>query len=321
MSIALRKCRLVVIGSINLDFATVVPHMPLQGETIRCLQAKISPGGKGANQALAAAKIGADVTLLARVGDDVFGDVVLSNLRLNGVRTQNILPAEKTGTGKAFIMISDGDNRIILDTGANDALTATDIEKNSDELSLADGILLQLEIPLATVEKAIHIYKGKTPIFLNPAPAIPLDKTLLDGIEYFLPNQVEASTYYGSMPSGDVQIAGALDYFLSLGIRHPMITMGDQGVAYFDGNKHVFSPAFAIEPLDSTAAGDTFAGVFAALICGGVEVGEAVDTAQAAAALACTRYGAQEAIPSKIEVEEFLNAHSHQRRTDGRYSL
>ncbi len=309
MPIVDRASRLVVIGGVNIDFATVVHRMPVQGETINSLQSKISPGGKGANQALAAAKIGADVTLLARVGDDIFAELVVSNLRANGVRVQDVIPVKGKGTGMAFIIISDGDNRIILDAGANEQLSATDIDRISDKLMDADGVLLQLEIPRNIVEKAILTCKGKVPIFLNPSPAIPLDNSLLNGIDYFLPNQVEALAYSGIDPVDDASAGKTLDYFRSLGVIHPVITMGNKGVAYFNGKKNVTSPAFPVEAVDSTAAGDAFAGVIAALVSAGSDLDHAVETAQAAAALTCTRHGAQEAIPTKSEVEEFLKAH------------
>ncbi len=301
------KSRIVVVGSANIDLATVVPKMPAQGETIKCLHSKTSPGGKGANQAVAAAKIGANVSIVAKVGDDIFGKTIISNLRASGVGTGNIITTREAETGKAFIIICNGDNQIIIDGGSNDKLAASDIERVSGELLNADGVLLQLEIPHEAVEKTIQICKGKIPIFLNPAPAVPLDKTLLQGIDYFTPNQIESSVYTGIDPADDESTWKALDILSGMGIHFPMITMGSKGVAYFNGKRNVFAKAFAVESVDSTAAGDTFSGVFAALVSARLSMDEAVEIAQAAAALTCTRYGAQEAIPIKKEVEEFLN--------------
>jgi ribokinase len=299
--------RIVVVGSANIDLSTVVSKMPAQGETIKCLRSQVSPGGKGANQAVAAAKIGAETWLIAKVGNDLFGQTIISNLRENGVQMQNILISREAGTGKAFIIVCNGDNRIMIDGGSNDELTASDIERMSGELLKADGILLQLEIPPETVGKAVQICKGKIPIFLNPAPAMPLDGELLRGIDYFIPNQVECSFYTGINPIDDYSAGKALEYLSGMGIRFPIITLGSKGVAYFNGKNNVFADGFTVEVVDTTAAGDTFSGVFAALISTGLGIDKAVETAQAAAAITCTRFGAQNAIPMKSEVEEFLH--------------
>jgi ribokinase len=301
------KSRIIVVGSANIDLAAIVSKMPAQGETIKCLQSKTSPGGKGANQAVAAAKMGAKVSLVAKVGEDIFGKLIISNLQATGVGTENITTTTDAETGKAFIIICNGDNQIIIDVGSNDKLAASDVERVSGELLNSDGVLLQLEIPLEAVEKTIQICKGRIPVFLNPAPALPLGKSLLQGIDYFIPNQIESSVYTGIDPVDQTSTGKALDFLSGMGIRFPIITMGSKGVAYFNGERNMFAKAFAIESVDSTAAGDTFSGVFAALVSAGLIIDKAVKVAQAAAALTCTRYGAQDAIPGKKEVEEFLN--------------
>lgn len=298
--------RILVVGSANIDFSIVVSKMPEQGETIKCLESRTSPGGKGANQAVAAAKMGSDVCMAAKIGDDVFGKMIIDNLRKNGVNTEYITLSKDVGTGKAFINICDGDNRIIIDGGCNDKLTVGDIERFTDKLPKWDAVMLQFEIPLESVKKTIEICKGKVPIFLNPAPAVALEKEYIHGIDYFTPNETECFFYTGISPKDKYSTEKALNILRSYGIRFPVITLGSKGAAYFNGEKNVIVNGFKIEPVDSTAAGDTFSGVFASMLCSGCSIDEAVEGAQAAAAIACTRYGAQDSIPFKDEVITFL---------------
>ncbi len=297
---------LAVIGSANIDLSVVVSKMPEKGETVKCLQSLTSPGGKGANQAIAAARIGADVWFVAKIGKDVFGTMVLDSLKESGVHTDDVMVSNEYGTGKAFILVSDGDNRIVIEGGSNDQLTAVDVERISEKLLRASGVLLQNEIPLEAIRKVTQLCKGKIPIFLNPAPAMAYPQGMLAGIDYFIPNESECEFYTGIRPFDQRSCEKAMAALRKMGICIPIITLGDKGVAYFDGHKCVMAKGFEIDAVDSTAAGDTFAGVFATMISEGKEVATAIDVAQAAAAITCTRYGAQNAIPYKDEVEKFL---------------
>lgn len=297
---------IAVIGSANIDLSVVVSKMPEKGETVKCLQSLTSPGGKGANQAIAAARIGADVWFVAKIGNDVFGTMVFESLKESSVHTDDVMVSNEYGTGKAFILVSDGDNRIVIEGGSNDQLTAVDVERISEKLLRVSGVLLQNEIPLEAIQKATQLCKGKVPVFLNPAPAMAYPQKMLEGIDYFIPNESECEFYTGIRPFDQRSCEKAMTALREMGIRTPIITLGDKGVAYFDGHKCVMAKGFEIDAVDSTAAGDTFAGVFATMISEGMEMAAAIHMAQAAAAITCTRYGAQNAIPYKDEVEKFL---------------
>ena len=302
--------RLAVVGSANIDISATVPRLPALGETISCLRSSISPGGKGANQAVAAARMGADVSMIAKLGQDIFGDMLLSSLGDSGVRTEHIIRTGDASTGKAFIIICDGNNEIIIEGGSNQKLTRKEIEEKSELLLTADGVLLQLEIPLETVERTIQICKGRVPVHLNPSPYAVLPEGLLEGLDFFTPNEFECAFYTGIQPQDEASIHKALDRLVEMGIRYPIVTLGSKGAAYFNGKKNVIARPFEIDAVDSTAAGDTFSGAFAATISKGVSIEEAVEIAQAAAAITCTRYGAQSAIPVKKEVDEFIKCNS-----------
>ncbi len=297
---------IAVIGSANIDLSVAVSKMPEKGETVKCLRSLTSPGGKGANQAIAAARIGADVWFVAKIGNDVFGTMVLDSLKESGVHTDDVMVSNEYGTGKAFILVSDGDNRIVIEGGSNDQLTVVDVERISEKLLRASGVLLQNEIPMEAIRKATQLCKGKIPVFLNPAPAMAYPQKMLEGIDYFIPNESECEFYTGVRPFDQGSCEKAMTALREMGIRIPIITLGDKGVAYFDGHKCVMAKGFEIDAVDSTAAGDTFAGVFATMVSEGKGMAMAIDVAQAAAAITCTRYGAQNAIPYKDEVEKFL---------------
>lgn len=298
---------IAIIGSANMDLTLVVSEIPEKGKTIKCQQSLVSPGGKGANQAIAAARIGANVGFIAKIGNDVFGSMILKSLHESGVQTDDVIISDDYQTGKAIILVCDGDNRIIIDGGSNDQLTADEIRLSTKKIvQTASGILLQNEIPLAAIHKAVMLCKGNIPIFLNPAPAINYPEELLVGIDYFIPNETECQFYTGIRPFDQHSCERAIDRLRRMGIRVPIITLGEKGVAYFDDGKCVISNSFMINAVDSTAGGDTFAGVFATMISKNMEIEAAIRIAQAAAAITCTRYGAQSAIPYKNEVDRFL---------------
>ena len=304
-----RSPRLAVVGSANIDISATVPRLPALGETIKCLHSNISPGGKGANQAVAAARMGAEVSMIAKLGQDIFGDMLLSSLQASGVGTEHIIRTAEADTGKAYIIICDGNNEIIIEGGSNQKLAGQEIEGKSELLFAADGVLLQLEIPLEAVEITIQICKGKVPVHLNPSPYAELPEGLLEGLDFFTPNEFECAFYTGIQPQDEPSINQALDRLLDMGIRYPIVTLGSKGAAYFNGRKNVIARPFEIDAVDSTAAGDTFAGAFAAMISQGIHIDEAIQIAQAAAAITCTRDGAQSAIPMKKEVDAFIKCH------------
>jgi len=294
--------KIAVIGSANMDMVMNTHKMPEAGETIQGSGFFLMAGGKGANQAVAAARMGADTRMMGKVGDDIFGQSIRGSLSGFGVRLDCLATEPGVTTGVAAITVHEGNNRIILDPGANGRVTPAYVEQYREEILSASAIMLQLEIPLETVYRVVALAKGKVPIFLNPAPAVPLDDELLNGIDYFTPNEIECRLYT------DVTIERAEDAFVAIerlrarGIRFPMITMGDKGVAYYNGDRPVHQASRRVTAIDTTAAGDTFSGTLAAMIVSGKSLDEAVDLAQRAAAISVTRTGAQSSIPDLAEV-------------------
>lgn len=285
-----------------MDMSIWTNRIPEIGETIQGDKFLLSAGGKGANQAVACAKMGADTKLIAKVGDDLFGQTMIDNLGGFGVRTELIGVEPNATTGVAAITVCEGNNSIILNGGANARMSPADITRYREELLAASAILLQLEIPLETVYEAIRIAKGKVPIFLNPAPAVPLDDGVLRGVDYFTPNEIECRVYAGIDIRTKEDALAALDVLLDKGVRFPLITLGEKGIVYYNGQEKVYKNGHPVDAIDTTAAGDTFSGTFATMIASGKSMDEAVDVAQLAASISVTRPGAQNAIPYLAEL-------------------
>ncbi|MEC0238261.1 ribokinase [Paenibacillus dokdonensis] len=294
--------KIIVIGSANMDMVMETGRIPHRGETIHGERFFLASGGKGANQAVACARMGADTWLLGKVGDDLFGKSLVESLTDYGVKPDFIAVEPDTTSGVAVITVCEGDNAIILDSGANAKVTPAYIRQYEEELLSADAVLLQLEIPLESVYEAIRLVKGKVPVFLNPAPAVAIDEGILQGVDYFMPNEHECAFYTGQEIHGIEDALAALDLLRAKGIRYPLITLGDKGVVYYDGSRNVHKEGRKVSAVDTTAAGDTFAGTLAAMICSGKSMDEAVDLAQQAASIAVTRSGAQHSIPSLSEL-------------------
>jgi len=293
--------RILVVGSINMDVTIFTSRMPSRGETISGTGFLLSPGGKGANQAVAAARMEAATKMYGCVGDDVFGHELVRSLGANGVDTRPVKALEGVSTGVASITVCDGDNRIILHAGANARVEAEpSLEPLIEE---CDALLLQLEIPLETVLAAIDMARARGKrVFLTPAPAAPLPEELYAKVDYLLPNEGESSALLGREIAGDQDVFWALDRFRALGVAQPVITLGERGVALFVEGRPRIRPAHRVQSVDTTAAGDTFTGALASAIVDGVALKEAVNFAQRAAAISVTRPGAQNAIPTREEV-------------------
>ncbi|WP_310631215.1 ribokinase [Paraburkholderia sp.] len=291
--------RVVVVGSINMDMVVATDTFPRLGETLFGTRFSTHPGGKGANQAVAAARLGADVTMIGCVGDDAFGNEMKATLARAGVNIRHVSTGREA-TGIASITVSGGDNAIIVVAGANDGLTPAHIDAASDAFAQADVVLAQLEVPMATVLHAARRAKehGK-PFFLNPAPAVALSDELIELATLLTPNEHELATAL-QQPEAD--------WARTLATRPGRIAMthGKDG-AYFtqaDGTL-AHQPGFTVEAVDSTGAGDTFNGALAAFWHLGMS--EAVRRANAAGALSVTRAGAQGGMPTLAELEAFLN--------------
>ncbi len=303
---------IVIIGSINMDLVLRVPRMPLPGETISGGQFRTIPGGKGANQAVACARLSADnvkIAMVACLGDDAFGAELRAALRKDGIDDSHVATIAGTASGIASILVDDnGQNSIVLASGANAELSPAHIDAARGLIEQARIVVLQLESPLPTVIHAIRLAHalGKT-VVLNPAPAQALPAELLGQIDYLVPNEIEAAMLAGMPASGidnDEQIAAVIGKLRAAGSTNVLVTLGDKGVyaALESGSEHV--DAQAVKAVDTTAAGDTFIGGFVAALAEGRSEAEAIALGQRAAAISVARVGAQTSIPSRREVAD-----------------
>ena len=301
---------IVVIGSINMDLVLRVPRMPLPGETLTGGAFRTIPGGKGANQAVACARLsgkvaagGQQVAMVACVGDDAFGATLRAALVGDGIIDSHITTLPGVASGIASILVDDnGQNSIVIAGGANDLLSPAHIDAAQGLIEQADIVVLQLETPMATVVHAIKLARslGKT-VVLNPAPAASLPEGVLELVDYLIPNEIEAAMLAGVSPEGaDVKaLAAALQ---KLGSDNVIITLGSKGVhAALYGGDYDF-PAEAVKAVDTTAAGDTFIGGFVAGLASGMDEAEAIQQGQRAAAWSVTKPGAQTSIPHLHEL-------------------
>jgi ribokinase len=312
--------RVVVIGSTNLDFTVVVPRLPQPGETVSGGDLVVSPGGKGANQAVAARRLGADVRFVTLVGTDVPGDRVLAALTAAGLPTDGLLRTEAAATGVALIVVdAEGRNQIAVAPGANHRLTPERAASRADALAWADVVLLQLETPIETVRWALQEARrlGKTTI-LNPAPArvLPLPPDLLPLVDYLTPNEREAALLAGRAAETPAEAEDAGRVLLAAGVGTAVVTLGAAGAVAVGPGGCIHAPAFTVSPVDTVGAGDAFAGALAVLLAARAPVREALEVANAAGALACTRRGAIEALPDRAEVQALLAGAGRSPRTD-----
>lgn len=299
---------IAVVGSINMDLVARTRRMPLGGETLLGSDFHMVPGGKGANQAVAVARAGGHVKLVGRVGDDIFGKQLLKNLEDNGIDTTFVNTAVGTATGVAIILVDDhGENSIVVVPGANDHVSSLDIEAARPTLETARVVLLQLEIPLETVEQVIRVAKrAGVPVILDPGPARPLAPDLLTMVDIITPNEHEAQVLAGEAMHDLDDAEDIAAKLLGWGTPNVLVKLGGAGVimATKEGTWHI--PAHKVAVEDTTAAGDSFAGGLAVALAEGYGLRQAVEFANAVGALAVTRLGAQSAIPTRQETERFL---------------
>lgn len=296
---------ILVVGSLNTDLVVRTPRFPKPGETIHGEDLATVPGGKGANQAVAAARQGASVAMLGRVGQDRFGDFLLDNLKQDHVDTSRVR-RDDAATGTAMIIVDrEGQNSIVLSPGANGKVRPADVGPASfPDVKL---VLFQLEIPLETVVHAARLAKEKgVRVVLNPAPARPIPDELISLADYLLPNETELSLLTGKEVTDVPSAEPAARALLARGVQTVIVTLGANGALLVtrDGAKHV--PAFKVKVVDTTGAGDAFIGGFAAAVLRGLGLEEAVRYGSACGALATTKFGAQPSLPTKQEVEEFM---------------
>ncbi|GAB4479619.1 MAG: ribokinase [Anaerolineales bacterium] len=295
--------KLVVVGSINMDLVVRAPRLPRLGETILGSDFRTFPGGKGANQAVAAARLGGRVQLVGRVGQDGFGETLLETLRRDQVDLTYVRRDPEAASGVALITVEDGgDNAIVVAPGANGRLSAEDVFAAEEAFKQAQVVVLQLECPLVTVEAAIEMARRHAMrVALNPAPAQTLPDALLHQVDVLIPNQSELQ-----LLSGEQEIEKAVQALLARGVRSLIVTLGEQGCLVAQGTQRHNLPAHTVKAVDTTAAGDAFVGAFAVAWAEGKSLLEAAQWGNTAGAIAVTRPGAQPSLPTRQEVLALL---------------
>jgi ribokinase len=300
--------RVVVVGSLNMDLVIRSTRMPRAGETILGGDFHMVPGGKGANQAVAASRLGARVSMVGRVGDDAFGRELLRNLAADGIDHTFVHNDATSATGVALIVVDDaGQNSIVVASGANMDLSPSDVDGAAATLRSTDVLLLQLESPLETVVHAAELaHAHGVTVILNPAPARPLPEKLLALVDVLVPNESESALLTG-MPVDNVdQAAAASAELRRAGVGTVILTLGERGALLAEQTGTRVFPAFEVEPVDTTAAGDAFLAGLAVTLAEGKRLDEAVQWANAAGALATTKLGAQTSLPTRQAVERLL---------------
>ncbi len=290
-----KQSNIVVVGSANVDLVTFNDAFPRPGETIFGKKFDLGFGGKGANQAVAACLCGASVGMVAKVGSDLFGPATIQNFASFGIDASHVRIAEGVSSGVAPIFVDpSGQNRILVVKGANETLTPDDVDAAEPLLNNADTILLQFEIPLSTVYHTLRLAKAKgIRSIVNPAPALPLDFHEVAAADYFMPNESEAEVITG-LPVRSIDDAKRCgEYLLRQGLRRVIITLGERGSLLATPTGLELIPAFKVDPIDSTGAGDAFIGSFAVFLAEGLPDKEALTRASLYAALSTTRVGTQ----------------------------
>ena len=297
---------IAVVGSLNMDIIARVARLPMPGETVPATSHLESLGGKGANQAVAAARAGSDVAFVGRIGTDRAGDALLARLDESGIDTTHVIQDSSGSTGTALIAVDNrGENTIVVIPGVNAHLRPADVEAASDVIARCSILLLQLEIPLETVRYAAALaQRSGTTVILNPSPSQELPGSLLDLVDILVPNEEEVAYLTGmGSPVDPTSAAGML---CSNGVEAVVITLGRRGAAIVDGNGETTIRAYDVEVVDSTGAGDAFVGNLAAALDSGSSLVEAARFASAAAALSVQTAGAQSSLPSRAETDGLI---------------
>jgi ribokinase len=309
------KNPILVVGSSNTDMIIKVGHIPKPGETILGGEFAMAAGGKGANQAVGAARAGGTVTLIARVGRDMFGDKAVAGFVADGINVDYIVRDKTSPSGVALIFVAgNGENSIAVASGANAKLTPADLAKAKSAFGSSSVVVLQLETPLKTVETAAKLAAtAGARVILNPAPARPLPDELLRRVYLLTPNESEAEMLTGLPVNNESAAAKAADALLARGVQNVIITLGARGAFVAGRQERGLVKGYKVKPVDTTGAGDVFNGTLAVALAEGKSLLDAARFASAAAAISVTRLGAQTSAPKRNEIEQLLTADGHQR--------
>jgi ribokinase len=301
---------ILVIGSLNMDLVTVTNRMPIVGETIIGKRFDQIPGGKGANQAASMARLNGDITMIGRVGEDLFGEALIESLKSDGVNVKYIKKDKELSTGIATITVDDdGNNSIIVIPGANYGVGRYDIDENINLFNESKIVLSQLEIPIDTVEYSMKIAKEKDNYtILNPAPAKELSDDLIKNIDLLTPNETELEIISGIKINNFDDVIRASKLLIDKGVKELIVTLGREGSLYINKNSEKKFNAYKVNAVDTTAAGDSFNGGIAVSIMEGKSMYEAIDFASKVGALTVTREGAQSSLPYRDDVDNFKEA-------------
>jgi ribokinase len=311
--------KLLVVGSINIDLVAATQRMPLAGETVLASNFQTFPGGKGANQAYAAAQLGAAVCMIGKVGNDTFGPALLKSLESAGVDSSAIQVAPASSGLALITTTANGENAIVVVAGANAHVLPSDLDRYIELLRRSAIVLTQLEIPLETVEHLAALAEAeKIPLVLDPAPARTLPSSLLARVTWLTPNETETCTLLGWAPQKLTQssLKDAANRLMQSGPRNVLLKLGSRGcyLAQSNGN-HTLVPANPVQAIDATGAGDAFNAAFATALIEGKDPVSSASFAAAVAAISVTRHGAQPSMPARNEVDIFLADHSDLERT------
>ena len=303
-----KRARIIVVGSINMDLVFRTQQLPRPGETRTGHSFQQVPGGKGANQAVAAARLGAQVSMVGRIGDDGFGRTLINGLTEEGIDTSFVKVTPNCSSGLAVIGVEDsGQNSITVIPGANGFVTPDDVIAAEKLFPSADVLLVQFEIPLPAVQKAVELaHRHGVKIILDPAPSVSVVPCDLLHVDVICPNETEAESLSGKVVDSIETAMSAVQQIGSRGPQVSLITLGSHGVVVFDGKTSVHIPPFSVDAIDTTAAGDAFAAAFGIALAEQMSVSEATRFAAAAGALATTKHGAQPAMPTRDAVEAIL---------------
>ncbi|MFB0553547.1 MAG: ribokinase [Phycisphaerae bacterium] len=311
--------KIIVVGSSNMDLVVKSPRIPAVGETILGRDFIMTPGGKGANQAVAAAKLGAEVYFIAKLGDDIFAEQSLKNFKKEGVNTKYVIQTKEAPSGVALITVDDaGNNVIVVAPGANQKLSPDDVKKAQSSIASSGALVAQLEIPLETVEFAAQVANDSgvprpsegrgTPFILDPAPAQKLSPELLKMVDVLTPNETEAQILADIEVKDEDSACTAAKKLLEYGVKSVILTMGANGFLLATDDKMEFVPAVKVNAVDATAAGDAFTGSLAVGLAQGKTLADAATFANYVAALSVTKMGAQSSMPTREAVESFIRA-------------
>jgi ribokinase len=295
--------RITIIGSSNMDLTVRTPHIPAKGETIFGGDVMMSFGGKGANQAVAVARLGGEATFISKVGTDANGKMMVEHFAEEGLCTDTVIQDPTVQSGSAWICVGDdGDNSIIVMPGANGAMTVEDLKPFEDAIISSEYLLMQLEVPMAVVEYAADLaHAAGVKVVLNPAPAAPLKDSLLSKLYALTPNETECRILCGTEASDDDEANAAVLY--NKGVKNVIVTLGDKGSMLYNAEGVVTVPAQKVTAVDTVAAGDTYNGALCVALSKGKSFVEAMEFATAASAIAVTRIGAQASIPFASELK------------------